>query len=373
MKTKDHSVAFEQQDPSSSSSSQSPSPLPTLLGAPVVDTQLRAVAKQFLCCTPVRTIQWNGLLECLTWEAQERLLDATVDHPLVLRYPVSIEYQLAFLKRLLTDLAAMNAEPHDRMYERYCAMMQAPPPTDLPLDDPSIGLSYKHYELPQGQGVISLKESGAFVSDGTTGLCSWQAAKALCEHISNNRDDFQGRNILELGSGVGLAGIYLAKCFEPSIIVMSDCHGSVLGALRENVQLNFANAAPVDCDNPLVSLLLDSGNTLIGVMELDWQCVSASNLSQLIEPDVIVAADIVYDHTLFPALLSTLNYIFCLSHNRCKFVLACTERNQDTLSEFLQLLITAKFRINEESISPSRHFHWDSSASNIRIFTISRS
>ncbi|XP_058061663.1 protein-lysine N-methyltransferase EEF2KMT [Anopheles bellator] len=336
-----------------------------------VDRQIQAVAKQFLCCTPVRAIQWNELLKDLTWEAQARLLDATIDHPLVVRYPLNTAYQVAFLKRLIGDLTSMNVEHHDRMYERYCAML-SPSVTDLPLDDPSIGLSYKHYELPQGQGVISLKESGAFVSDGTTGLCSWQAAKALCEHISNNRDDFHGRNILELGCGVGLVGIYLAKCYEPSIIVMSDCHASVLGTLRENVLLNFPNAAHVDCDNPLVSLLLDSGNTLMGVMELDWQCVSASNLAQLIEPDVIVAADIVYDHALFPALLSTLNYIFCLSNNRCKFVLACTERNQDTLNDFLQLLITGKFRINEETVSPSRHFHWDTSATNIRIFSISR-
>ncbi|XP_049287625.1 protein-lysine N-methyltransferase EEF2KMT [Anopheles funestus] len=332
---------------------------------------LKIVSKQFLCGTPVRSIRWHDLFEReLSWDEQAALLDVTVDHPLVRRYPLSAEYQAAFLKYIITKLSSMNVEQHDRMYENYCAMLS--PGTELPLDDPSIGLSYKHYELPHGQGVISLKESSAFVSDGTTGLCSWQAAKALCEHISNNRDDFHGRNILELGSGVGLSGIYLAKCYEPSIIVMSDCHSSVLTALKENVRLNFPNAAPVECDNPLVSLLLDSGNTLMGVMDLDWQYISASNLSQLIEPDVIVAADIVYDHTLFPALLSTLNYIFCLSNNRCKFVLACTERNQDTLNEFLQLLITAKFRINEETVSPSRHFHWDSSASNIRIFTITR-
>uniref|UniRef100_A0A182IZ84 FAM86 N-terminal domain-containing protein n=1 Tax=Anopheles atroparvus TaxID=41427 RepID=A0A182IZ84_ANOAO len=339
--------------------------------AAVSDSPLKIVSKQFLCCTPVRLIQWNGLLnDTLTWDEQAHLLDVTVDHPLVKRYPVSVAYQVAFLKHVIEQLSTMNVEQHDRLYENYCGMLSSG--AELPLDDPSIGLSYKHYELPYGQGVISLKESGAFVSDGTTGLCSWQAAKALCEHISNNRDDFQGRNILELGTGVGLVGIYLAKCFEPSIMVMSDCHGSVLAALKDNVKLNFSSAAHVDCDNPLVSLLLDSGNTLIGVMDLDWQYVSASNLGQLIEPDVIVAADIVYDHTLFPSLLSTLNYIFCLSHNRCKFVLSCTERNQDTLNEFLQLLITAKFRINEESVSPSRHFHWDSSASNIRIFTISR-
>uniref|UniRef100_A0A182W189 FAM86 N-terminal domain-containing protein n=1 Tax=Anopheles minimus TaxID=112268 RepID=A0A182W189_9DIPT len=335
------------------------------------DSTLKIVSKQFLCGIPVRSIRWHGLFEReLTWDEQAALLDVTVDHPLVRRYPLSAEYQAAFLKHIIAVLSSMNVEQHDRMYENYCAMLS--PGTELPLDDPSIGLSYKHYELPHGQGVISLKESGAFVTDGTTGLCSWQAAKALCEHISNNRDDFHGRNILELGSGVGLSGIYLAKCYEPSIIVMSDCHSSVLTALKENVRLNFPNAAPVECDNPLVSLLLDSGNTLMGVMDLDWQYISASNLSQLIEPDVIVAADIVYDHTLFPALLSTLNYIFCLSNNRCKFVLACTERNQDTLNEFLQLLIGAKFRINEEPVSPSRHFHWDSSACNIRIFTITR-
>lgn len=322
------------------------------------------VRKNFLCCTPVNQIEWHGLLDDISWEHQEKLLDFTVNNTLVIQYPVKVGYQTAFLKHIIHHLNKMNVEQHDQLYQKYCHLLTGG-------TEDQAGFSFKHYEIP-GNDVITLKESSAFISEGTTGLCSWQASKALCEFITNNQEDFRGKNILELGSGVGLTGIFIGKYCEPSILVLSDCHSSVIETLKQNVELNFPKAAKVDCDNPLVSYLIDNGDSLVGVMDIDWSYINASNLNQLIEPDVIVGADIVYDHTLFQALLTAISYVFALTNNKCKFVLSCTERNQDTLNDFLELLVTARFRINEETVCPSKHFHWDSTTAKIRIFSVTR-
>ncbi|XP_058451262.1 protein-lysine N-methyltransferase EEF2KMT [Malaya genurostris] len=331
-----------------------------------VDDALEIARKNFLSCTPVNQINWHGLLDDISWEHQEKLLNFTVNNSLVIQYPIRLGYQIAFLKHIIHHLNKMSVEQHDQIYEKYCFLLES----QSGMTDQA-GFSFKHYELP-GNGVITLKESSALISEGTTGLCSWQASKAMCEFIFNNSEDFRGKNILELGSGVGLTGIFMAKHCDPSMLVLSDCHSSVLGTLKHNVELNFPKGAKVDCDNPLVNCLIDNGDSLVVVMDLDWSYINESNLHQLIEPEVLVGTDIVYDHSLFQPLLTAINHVFSLSNNRCKFFLSCTERNQDTLSDFLELLVMAKYRINEETVCPSKHFQWDSTTDKIRIFTITR-
>lgn len=329
------------------------------------DDALALVRKNFLCGTPINQIYWHGLLDDISWEDQEKLLDTTVNNPLVVQYPLKVAYQIAFLKHIIHHLNKMNVEHHDQLYERYCGLL-----AQSGMEDQA-GFSFKHYELP-GNDVITLKESSAFISEGTTGLCSWQASKALCEFITNNPEEFHGKDILELGSGVGLSGIFMAKHCEPSMIILSDCHDSVVGTLKHNVELNFPKGAKVDTDNPLVKCLIDNGDSIVGVMDLDWSYINASNINQLIEPDVLIGADIVYDPALFQPLFTAINYVFTLTNNQCKFVLSCTERNQETLNNFLELLVTAKFHINEETVCAPKHFQWDSTASKIRIFSITR-
>ncbi|XP_062562709.1 protein-lysine N-methyltransferase EEF2KMT [Armigeres subalbatus] len=326
---------------------------------------LALVRKNFLCGTPINQIDWHGLLDDICWEEQEVLLNETVNNSLVVQYPLRTGYQVAFLKHIIHHLNKMNVEQHDQLYERYCGLL-----SQSGMEDQA-GFSYKHYELP-GNGVITLKESSALISEGTTGLCSWQASKALCEFITNNLEDFHGKNILELGSGVGLSGIFMAKYCEPSMIVLSDCHSSVVSTLKQNVELNFPKGTKVETDNPLINCLVDNGDSIVAVMDLDWSYINASNINQLIEPDVLVGADIVYDQALFQPLLTAINYVFALTNNKCKFVLSCTERNQDTLNDFLEMLVTAKFRINEEAVCSPKHFQWDGTASKIRIFSITR-
>lgn len=79
-------------------------------------------------------------------------------------------------------------------------------------------------------------------------------------------------------------------------------------------------------------------NPLIAdIQMLDWYKVSESKLVNSYIPDVLIAADIIYDNTLFDPLSRTIETFFNKSKN-CKLYMACTVRNEDTINEFLSIL-----------------------------------
>lgn len=68
------------------------------------------IKKQFLSATSVKKMHWQGhLLHELyssssnrSLQVQELLLENTVNHPLVKKFPPKLSYQLAFLKDIIT-------------------------------------------------------------------------------------------------------------------------------------------------------------------------------------------------------------------------------------------------------------------------------
>lgn len=89
------------------------------------------------------------------------------------------------------------------------------------------------------------------------------------------------RTILELGSGAGLTGLAICKACYPRAYVFSDCHAQVLEQLRGNVLLNGFSLEP---HTPI-----DAGSPKVTVAQLDWDEVTASQLSAF-QADVVIAA-----------------------------------------------------------------------------------
>lgn len=89
------------------------------------------------------------------------------------------------------------------------------------------------------------------------------------------------RTVLELGSGAGLTGLAICKACYPRAFIFSDCHGQVLEQLRGNVLLNGFSLEP---DTPT-----DPGSPKVTVAKLDWDEVTASQLSAF-QADVVIAA-----------------------------------------------------------------------------------
>ena len=150
----------------------------------------------------------------------------------------------------------------------------------------------------------------------------WRLCHALVSHLQNvhRKGPFgagtcKGKTMLELGSGVGLAGIAAA---------MLGCHttltdvADVLPLLRKNVAGNFGNAQWAQ----QVALRERSGS--LSVQELDW--TKPLQLAAFEEFDYVIGADCVYHEALVQDLLRVLLHVAsCKTHGaptclNCMFV-----------------------------------------------------
>jgi len=303
------------------------------------------IEKQFLCCTDLTLVDWKKLIECIRLqldplEAQLELLKLTVQHPLNLSYPVKINYQRSFLKQFISQLEAIGEEVVNDLYTSYIEKLKSSSEEEK--------YHYCHYKL-RDQTFISLRESNSFVTDGTTGLSTWEGGRALAEYCLQHPGLTSGKHVLELGCGLGLCGLSVSAQCRPASYNLTDCHSAVLAALRYNLQLNQALFA----DTPVTA------------HSLDWEHPEASCLEGPV--DVVLAADVVYDERLFPALVNILYHF--LSNKTSRAIIACTERNSDTLSTFLNCL-DQKCLVVEELQCPTPQVFQFSLEPPIRIFCI---
>ncbi|KAM4764904.1 protein-lysine N-methyltransferase EEF2KMT isoform 1-T1 [Cyanocitta cristata] len=284
--------------------------------------------RPFLAARPLRSLPWPELEESLRTAPDSALLadilHKTILHPLCVKYPPSAKYRRCFLTELIKKHESTAAEPLDELYDALADVLKEGESTHC----------YKNYLLvlllivnskpmvcadpplpsrvlqPTGD-CVSLCESTALISGGTTGLITWEAALHLAQWALENPGVFRGRTVLELGSGIGFTGIAICKACQPRTFIFSDCHPRVLRQLGENIQLNGFIPEPggtwsiqtesqgqevegENCQNPKVI-----------VAELDWGSVTEKQLLGL-RADVVIAADVVYDPEIILALIGML-------------------------------------------------------------------
>uniref|UniRef100_A0A8C9EZY9 FAM86 N-terminal domain-containing protein n=1 Tax=Pavo cristatus TaxID=9049 RepID=A0A8C9EZY9_PAVCR len=99
----------------------------------------------------------------------------TVLHPLCVRYPPPASYRRCFLTELIKKHESMAADPLDELYDALARILNEEESTHC----------YKSYLLPSGEPV-TLSESVAIISQGTTGLITWDAALHLAEWAMEN-------------------------------------------------------------------------------------------------------------------------------------------------------------------------------------------
>ncbi|XP_014814315.1 PREDICTED: protein-lysine N-methyltransferase EEF2KMT isoform X1 [Calidris pugnax] len=291
--------------------------------------QRRFLAARQLCSFP-----WQELEQNLRLSPDSSLLldilHETVLHPLGVKYPPPTKYRRSFLTQLIKKHESVGAEPLDELYDALAGVLNEEESTRC----------YKSYFLPSGEPV-TLCESVAIISGGTTGLVTWDAALQLAQWAIENSALFRDRTVLELGSGIGFTGIAVCKSCRPKGYVFSDCHPGVLQALEENIRLNGLALEPptargtqteprgqeveaTSCQNPKLI-----------VAELDWGSVTENQLLDL-QPDVVIAADVVYDPEIILALIGMLQKLSaCRGDGKPPEVyVASTIRNPDTYHLF---------------------------------------
>jgi len=149
--------------------------------------------------------------------------------------------------------------------------------------------------------------------------------------------------VLELGCGVGLTGMSVISLCSPKQYTFSDYHPAVLDMLCENIRLNFLSSEQCElldiCDiTSRIKLQLKHQQSNVQVVELRWEDIDKYMTKSLSQPDVIIAADILYESNSFVSLASGLKHLLT-SNNYAVF--AATVRNEDTIAQFLKLLGTS--------------------------------
>eukprot|EP00123_Amoebidium_parasiticum_P003294 comp14588_c1_seq1/m.10855 comp14588_c1_seq1/g.10855 ORF comp14588_c1_seq1/g.10855 comp14588_c1_seq1/m.10855 type:complete len:226 (-) comp14588_c1_seq1:156-833(-) len=117
------------------------------------------------------------------------------------------------------------------------------------------------------------------------GMYTWPCAPVLAQYVWTHRHEVTGKHVLELGAGTGLAGVAAAKAGGHVILTDADCEG-VLGLARASCQANS-----VTCH----------------VSALAWAHIPP--LLSLPIPDIILAADCLYDQKLFDDFFCTVTFL----------------------------------------------------------------
>jgi len=157
-------------------------------------------------------------------------------------------------------------------------------------------LSQRVYKLSSVPSSITISQGlngdgGQSTSTGRTGVFVWNSGLLLTRLLDkiNERDSsfLRGRTVLELGMGVGLSSIAVAKLGAGKVIA-TDGNEEVLQLARENIKNNF------DGDN-------------IQVQKLMWGMLNAMDFYG--EVDLVIGSDLTYNSGTWKLLAETVSTI----------------------------------------------------------------
>ena len=136
-------------------------------------------------------------------------------------------------------------------------------------------------------------------SNKDTALSVWNGGVALARFLCSRGVMVRGRNVVELGAGTGIVSLALAESCQPECVIATDL-ADYLPYIRENA-----------------ALLPLRAQERIKVRALDWfECLNMDACVAALsgcEPDLIVAADVVWLEELVEPLLCVIGNILASS------------------------------------------------------------
>ena len=150
----------------------------------------------------------------------------------------------------------------------------------------------------------------------------WASSTVLAGHL-RQRPGIAGKDLLELGCGLGLAGIAAAQA--GAFVVMTDYEDDALEFARFNAALNLDGAAL----------------SRVALRRMDWRDEDARGTF-----DIIVGADIVYERKNFEPLLSLVRRVL-----RPGGVFLLADPQRETGREFVRLALAGGFAVSEQSLN----------------------
>lgn len=158
------------------------------------------------------------------------------------------------------------------------------------------------------------------------GLQVWRGALLLADYCLHERQQFAGKRIMELGSGVGLTGI-AAAMYADRVICTDINLGGILELIGSNIRRN----------KRLLKNTTSASN--MSVMELDFMKTAtwSTELRKAIdETDVFLVADVIYDDELTDAFLRTIDVLLTSGGGKTIYI-ALEKRYVFTLADLESL------------------------------------
>ncbi|KAJ2690481.1 hypothetical protein IWW39_000728 [Coemansia spiralis] len=268
-----------------------------------------------------------ALLACV--RVQGEVMKTIIFHEHTTSYSPSHQYIVFFLKKYIEKIESMpNYDLDDELMEFYVSLAAT---TNLSAG--AAGMCYKTYTLDKDQYTkVVLNEEQMMISQGTTGLQTWEASLRLADFFVEHPDIVRGQKVVELGAGCGLAG-FACAAVGAAHVLSTDCSTAVLKLLEANrlkMRLHVAGLLR-KAPNMVDPAFKDN----VQVAELDWEhtdeCAKLSDSA-----DVVIGADITYDPTIVPVLVGALKEMVATSQQVA--YITATIRNQETFDLFLQLV-----------------------------------
>lgn len=265
---------------------------------------------------------------------QSALLTQIVESDVFASNPPAKNFQIQFWKRTISHLEGCGdlEEVDSRIYDIMLALLsqgtnapgqhvRGPPP-------PSFLTHF--WRLPGSEELVTttILESRTTIEAGTTGLHTWGASLALCQHLQAHPELVRGKRVLELGCGSGLLGIVVARLGAKRVI-LTDGSQEVLDRCRDNVQRakNVPEHSTVEFSHlDWTDALIDDSSASMAERIREW------------DPQIVLCADVVYAPEIIAPLAETLCTILTSGAAIESVLLALTVRRHDTFEAFISAL-----------------------------------
>jgi len=150
---------------------------------------------------------------------------------------------------------------------------------------------------------INLKEKTLFNANGDEGLHLWESSIVLSRYIIKYKQLFEGKKIIELGSGCGLVGLTCLKYTNCNDFTFTDYQPSVLDNLKENITLNSIKHQHISSNentgntgkeintNNQTGICLGCYSERYKILNIDWRDYEKYN-TQIY--DYIIGSELIY-------------------------------------------------------------------------------
>uniref|UniRef100_A0A7S3J6U1 Uncharacterized protein n=1 Tax=Euplotes harpa TaxID=151035 RepID=A0A7S3J6U1_9SPIT len=169
-----------------------------------------------------------------------------------------------------------------------------------------------------------------------TGQHVWEGGEVLAKWIIENKHLFEGKNVIELGSGTGISGL-VASHFA-KFTLMSDYIPEVLDLLRKQC----IESTHISEDHKLGHAKIDWINTKYKDINItvhhsnDEDDITEVHISECEKFDIVIAAEVIYWEDSIVPLVTILDELFTNHDDKLVFYMIFLERTTRLHTQLIQ-------------------------------------